>query len=82
MNNNNVIVEARQFQIVVGFNDGEMNGKPLERKYGFMLEAKSEPEARVILRRHLLKMVEELSDNEPQAKKPKNPALKPETDTV
>lgn len=77
-----MIVEARQFQIVVGFNDGEMNDKPLERKYGFVMEAKSEPEARAILRRHLLKMVEELSDNEPQAEKPKNPALKPETDAV
>ena len=54
------VLETKQFKILCRFQDGEVDGKPHDRVYGFAIEAKSEPEAKEILRRHLAKCLLEL----------------------
>ena len=54
------VLESKQFKMVIRFADGEKDGKPHDRAYGFAIEANSENQARQTLRKHLLKCVEEL----------------------
>lgn len=54
------VAQSKQFKLVVRFNDGEKDGRPHDRVYGFAVEADSEAQAKLILRKHLLKCVEEL----------------------
>lgn len=79
---NNVVTEALQFRITIRFPDGEMNGKPHERAYGFMIEAISQRMAQEKLREHLFKMIEQLDILMKETEIEENPALKPETDAV
>jgi len=59
-NNGVEVLETKQFKLLIRFADGEKDGKPHDRAYGFAIEAKSEIQARQILRKHLLQCVEEL----------------------
>ena len=59
-NNGVEVLETKQFKLLIRFADGEKDGKPHDRVYGFALDAKSEGHAKQTLRGHLLKCVEEL----------------------
>ncbi len=56
------VSETKQFKIAIRFQDGEIDGKPHDRVYGFAVEAKSEDEAKEILNRHLTKCLEKLDE--------------------
>ena len=59
-NNGVEVLETKQFKLLIRFADGEKDGKPHDRAYGFAIEAKSELQARQTLRKHLLQCVGEL----------------------
>ena len=48
-NNGVEVLETKQFKLLIRFADGEKDGKPHDRAYGFAIEAKSELQARQIL---------------------------------
>ena len=49
------------WDIAVRFNDGVLKGHDHDRAYGFSLQAESVPEAKVLLRSHMLRMIDVLN---------------------
>lgn len=62
------IEETKRFNFAIRFNVGEtMEGKPLDKVYGFAIEAKTQEEAKEILKRDLNKCLEKLVEPEIKA---------------
>lgn len=56
------VKETKRFNFSIRFNTGEMfKDKPLDKVYGFAIEAQTQDEAKVILKRDLEKCLESLN---------------------
>lgn len=69
------MMPIKQFKMMVRFQDGEKDGKPIGRVIGFAIEAKTEIEAKETLKRWLQKALEMIEENEKRAESAKNGAI-------